>query len=242
MTATRIKLLTFDLDDTLWDFAPVLTRAERITYDWLQRRAPVLTERFSLDTLREMRMELARRQPDIAHRVTALRIIALREALIAAEFAEQEAQTLADEAFAVFLEARHAVDLFEAAEEVLAELGGRYRLGAITNGNIDVARLGLDRYFSIAINAERLDRAKPHPEPFLAALAQAGCRPEECIHIGDHVEYDVRGAQALGIHTVWMNPAGAAWPDASLETRPSAEIRHLSELPDAVDRIANRVR
>lgn len=240
MAAARIKLLTFDLDDTLWDFAPVLTRAEQVTYEWLQRRAPLLTEKFSRSTLHEMRLELARRQPDIAHRVSSLRIIALREALIAAEFAEQEARALADEAFAVFLEARHAVELFDAAEETLAQLSRNYRLGAITNGNVEVARLGLDRYFSIAVNAEKLARAKPHPEPFLAALAQAQCKPGQCIHIGDHVEYDMLAAQRLGIHTIWMNPAGLAWPDTAAG-RPTEEIRHLRELPDAVDRVALKV-
>jgi FMN phosphatase YigB (HAD superfamily) len=29
-----IRLLTFDLDDTLWEFAPVLLRAEDVTYLW----------------------------------------------------------------------------------------------------------------------------------------------------------------------------------------------------------------
>lgn len=235
-----IQFLTFDLDDTLWDFAPVLSRAEQATYDWLQRRAPLLTQKFSSDALRDMRLELAQRQPDIAHRVSALRVIALREALIAADFAEQEARALADEAFAVFLEARHAVSLFDAAEEVLTELSQRYRLGSITNGNVDVSRLGLDCYFSVAINAERLERAKPHPEPFLAALALADCKPSQCIHIGDHIEYDMRAAQRLGIRTVWMNPGRLRWPDA-VGPRPTEEIRHLRELPDAVERIALQV-
>jgi FMN hydrolase / 5-amino-6-(5-phospho-D-ribitylamino)uracil phosphatase len=238
MAAGRIKLLTFDLDDTLWDFAPVLERAERITYEWLQRRAPALTERFSRETLRDLRLQLAQRQPDIAHRVSALRVISLREALIAADFAEHAAAALAEEAFAVFLEARHAVAYFESTETVLAELARRYKLGAITNGNVEVARLGLDRYFSLAINAERLTRAKPHPEPFLAALAQAGCNAAECIHIGDHIDHDMRAAQRLGMYTIWMNRAGAPWPDtAEAVARPTAEVRHLQELPDAVNRI-----
>jgi len=236
----RIKLLTFDLDDTLWDFPPVLAHAEQVTYEWLQRRTPLLTQKFSAQALRDMRLALARRQPDMAHRVSALRVLALREALIAAEFAEHDAHALADEAFAVFLEARHAVSLFEDAEQVLAQLGQSYQLAAITNGNVEVSRLGLDRYFSIAINAERLERAKPHPEPFLAALAQANCEPGQCIHIGDHVEFDMHAAQQLGIYTVWMNSAGLEWP-ASLLKRPTKEIRHLRELPDAVERITLEV-
>jgi putative hydrolase of the HAD superfamily len=99
-----------------------------------------------------------------------------------------------------------------------------------------VTRLGLNRYFSLAINAEHLPRAKPHPEPFLAALQQADCAPAHCIHIGDHVEHDMRGAQRLGIHTIWLNRTREPWPD---DSRPSAEIQHLGELPDAVNRIVS---
>lgn len=234
MTGPRIQLLTFDLDDTLWEMAPVLLRAERDTYAWLQQYAPALTRQHSIEALRDMRFDLARRRPELAHRVSALRLIGLQRALADAGYAAGEAESLAQRAFAVFLEARHGVTLFDAAEAVLAELSDSYMLGAITNGNVDVVRLGLDRYFSLAINAEQLPRAKPHPEPFLAALTQAGCDAPACIHIGDHVEHDIRAAQRLGMHTIWMNGAAAAWPGGQ---PPTAEIRHLAQLPDAVRRI-----
>jgi putative hydrolase of the HAD superfamily len=236
--AAGIQLLTFDLDDTLWDMAPVLVRAEQLSYEWLRRHAPRLAQRYSLEGLRELRFELAQRQPELAHRVTALRIAMLRHALAAAGYGAGESEALAQQAFDVFLRERHGVTLFDAAEAVLGELSRHYRLGAITNGNVEVARLGLDRYFSLAINAEQLPRAKPHPEPFLAALALAGCAPAACIHIGDHSDHDIRGAQQLGIHTIWMNSTGAAWPGGP---PPTAEIRQLAALPAAVYRIALQV-
>lgn len=234
MTAARIQLLTFDLDDTLWEFAPVLVRAEQITYAWLQQHAPALTARFSVEALRTRRFELARRQPELAHRISSLRLISLREALQAAGLDDNSAEQLSRSAFDVFLEARHGVAFFDGTERVLTELGRDYRLGAITNGNVEVARLGLDRHFAVAINAERLARAKPHPEPFLAALEQAGCGAAASIHIGDHIDHDIRGAQAVGMHTIWMNRTGEPWPEGP---PPSAEIRHLTELPAAVRRV-----
>jgi putative hydrolase of the HAD superfamily len=229
-----IKLLTFDLDDTLWEFAPVLWRAENITYAWLQQHAPALTARFSLAALRELRLQLARAQPELAHRVTELRIVGLRHAMQRAGIAEAEIETLTQAAFAIFLEARHQVELFDAAEEVLDELGRRYTLAAITNGNVQVKKLGLDRFFTVAINAEQLARPKPHPEPFLAVLQQVGCQPAQCIHIGDDVENDIRGAQRLGLHTVWMNTSAQPWPGGQ---PPSQEIRELLQLPAAIEKI-----
>ncbi|MCX7079975.1 MAG: HAD family hydrolase, partial [Pseudomonas sp.] len=37
-----IKLITFDLDDTLWDTAPVIVSAEAVLRDWLAQQAPDL--------------------------------------------------------------------------------------------------------------------------------------------------------------------------------------------------------
>jgi FMN hydrolase / 5-amino-6-(5-phospho-D-ribitylamino)uracil phosphatase len=233
-----IKLLTFDLDDTLWDFAPVLTRAEAVTHAWLEQRVPALTARFSADALRQLRLRIAGEQPELAHRVTELRIQGMRHALREAGTAEHEIDAIALAAFEIFLEARHGVELFAEAEAVLAQLSREYDLAAITNGNVQVARLGLDRYFSLAINAEQLPRPKPHPEPFLAALSRFECSPAQCIHIGDDIENDIRGAQRVGLHTIWMNPAGQPWPGG---TPPSQEIRELPQLPAAIEKIKREV-
>lgn len=229
-----IKLLTFDLDDTLWEFAPVLWRAEEVTYAWLQQQIPALTARFSLTALRELRLQLAREQPALAHRVTELRLAGLRRAMQQAGIADTRIEALAQAAFAIFLEARHQVELFDAAEEILDELSRRYILAAITNGNVQVKKLGLDRFFKLAINAEHLPRPKPHPEPFLAALQQIGCQPRQCIHIGDDIENDIRGAQRVGLYTVWMNTSAQRWPGGE---PPSAEISGLLQLPAAIERI-----
>ena len=49
-------------------------------------------------------------------------------------------------------------------------LARRHRLGALTNGNADIARLGLDRFFRFAFSAADVGAAKPAPEMFRAAL------------------------------------------------------------------------
>ena len=233
-----IRLLTFDLDDTLWEFTPVLIRAEAITYAWLQQHAPAVTARFSSDELRDIRLQIAREQPHLAHRVTELRVRGLHIAMQRAGVTDRAIDILVERAFATFLHARHDIELFDDAERVLLELKNHYLLGAITNGNIEIKRLGLDRYFAFAINAEQLSRAKPHPEPFLQALTTAACTANECVHIGDDCENDVRGAQRLGIHTIWINREGQQWPGGQ---PPSEQIRHLAQLPKAVHRIAKRM-
>lgn len=237
MSARPIRLLTFDLDDTLWDLAPVLIRAEETTYRWLQHHVPALCERFSLAELRSQRLQIARDDPRSAHRISELRLRGLRAALAQVGVEPERAEWLTREAFAIFLAARHDVELFEAAEQVLEQLSESFVLAAITNGNFDVGRTGLNRYFDFAVSAEHLPRAKPHPEPFLAALERSGYGAQQCIHIGDDIDNDVRGAQAIGMHTIWVNTNRQPWPGGP---PPTKEIRHLQELPNAVFAIVER--
>jgi FMN hydrolase / 5-amino-6-(5-phospho-D-ribitylamino)uracil phosphatase len=238
MNDRTIRLLTFDLDDTLWHFAPVLLRAEEITYRWLQQRVPELCAQYSIATLQSLRLDIARNEPHLAHRISELRLRSLQHALERAGIDSPRATQIAHEAFEIFLHARHDVELFEQAEHTLAHLQTNYQLAAITNGNFDIRRIGLDRYFSFAINAEHLPRAKPHPEPFLEALQRAGCTASQSIHIGDDIDADMRGAQRVGMHTVWVNATGESWPDNS---PPTKQIRHLHELPDAVSAIVTEL-
>ena len=54
---------------------------------------------------------------------------------------------------------------------------------------------------------------KPRRELFELALEKTGLAPEEVIHIGDSISSDVKGASALGIHTLWLNRFGKEIPD-----------------------------
>lgn len=54
---------------------------------------------------------------------------------------------------------------------------------------------------------------KPRKELFELALKKTGLLPEEVIHIGDSLSSDVKGASALGIHTLWLNRFGKDVPD-----------------------------
>lgn len=54
---------------------------------------------------------------------------------------------------------------------------------------------------------------KPRRELFELALNKTGFAPDEVIHIGDSISSDVKGASALGIHTLWLNRFGKEVPD-----------------------------
>ena len=222
-----IRLITFDLDDTFWKTKPAIQSAETVLRDWLAKHAPRLGE-FPVEALGAIRRMLVEREPTLRHRVSELRRRILQHALGDAGYPREEADELAERAFQVFLDARHEVEIFPDVQPTLEFLANHYTLGVITNGNADVRRLGLADYFQFTLCAEELGIGKPDPHPFRQALRLGGALPEQAVHVGDHAEDDIAGAQQAGLRAVWFNPGQIAWTQ---DYQPDAQIRSLAELP-----------
>ncbi|MGE8499982.1 MAG: HAD family hydrolase [Pseudomonas sp.] len=227
-----IQLITFDLDDTLWDNRPVILGAETAMRDWITRHAPRLASQ-PVEHLGQIRNRLLEGEPGLKYRLSELRRRTLRHALEDVGYAVPDAQQMAEGAFHAMLEARHAITFFPDTVTTLERLALRYRLGVITNGNADVRRLGLADYFQFALCAEELGVGKPDPKPFQEALKRAGIAAGQAVHIGDHPGDDIAGAQAAGLRAVWFNPLGKTW-DA--DGAPDGEVRSLSDLPALLER------
>jgi len=223
-----IGAITFDLDDTLWDIWPIIARAEERLHDWLKEHYPKVPEQFSPLELRQICAEIARQQPELAHDRTLTRKEALRLAAGRAGYSEFHV----DAAFEVFITARNEVVFFEEVLPVLERLSRRYRLGALSNGNADIYRIGLDRFFAFAINAVDVGAAKPEPAMFEAACRYLKLSPERIVHVGDDPEHDVLAAARVGLRTVWVNRQGREWPGGR---RADAEIETLEQLEVVVE-------
>jgi putative hydrolase of the HAD superfamily len=201
MTARpRLRAITLDLDDTLWPVGPTLVAAERVLADWLAAHAPATAGRTDADSRLAIRRQVIAEHPARAHDLGFVRHEGLRRAMAAAG----DDPRLADAAFAVFLDARQRVVPFDDVAPVLERWAARYRLVAVTNGNADVGRTPLGRWFAGAVSAHELGCAKPDPRMFAAACALAGARPDEVLHVGDDPELDVLGARAAGLHAAWL--------------------------------------
>lgn len=227
-----IQLITFDLDDTLWDTAPVIVSAEAVLRDWLAANAPTLGA-VPVEHLYAIRERVVQAEPGLKHRISALRRRVLFHALEDVGYSEAHARELANEGFEVFLHARHQIEIFPEVQPVLELLRRHYTLGVVTNGNADVRRLGLADYFKFALCAEDIGIGKPDPAPFLEALRQGEVDAGAAVHIGDHPGDDIAGAQRAGLRAVWFNPQGKTW---EAEGRPDAQIQRLSQLPDVLAR------
>lgn len=221
-----VKAITLDLDDTLWPVWPVIERAEKALEQWLTQRAPAAAAMFADPKIRHaIREQVSQAHPELQYNLSALRREAIRQALLQGD----EDLSLAEPAFDIFFAERNRVTLFDDALEGLAFLASRFPLVAVSNGNADLERIGLGRFFRGSISAQRFGVGKPDPRIFRAAAQSVGVDTADVLHVGDDGALDVLGALACGMQTVWVNREDHVWPHAAV---PHETVATLTELCD----------
>lgn len=232
---SRIKLLTFDLDDTLWPCKPTIMAAEQKLYEWMQQNMPQITQRHSSEAIFHKRRDFMQQRPDLLHDMSKLRV----ESLKALSDEIGLGYDWIDEAFEVFFLARQQVELYSDVEPVLDILSSEYTLVAVSNGNADIGLTGVDRWFDFCVSAAEVGHQKPHPLVFETAMSRAGAGREETVHIGDDEHRDIFGACEAGVRTVWINRSNRDWNHT--ECRADHHIRSLDELPEILRKMQYNV-
>jgi HAD superfamily hydrolase (TIGR01549 family) len=225
MKASPIKAVLFDLDDTLWPIAPVISRAEIVLYDWLKANVPTTASRFSIDSMRARRLALMATDPRYQVDMWALRHAVLREAL--AECGDDVAH--ADAAMEIFSIARNEVTPFDDVLPSLHRLADKVALGSISNGFADLHAIGMAGHFQVSIAAHSCGTAKPDPAIFNMACDALQVAPAEAVYVGDDLLLDVVASQQAGLRAVWMNRFARTAP---AHIGPDAECTSLLELED----------
>jgi len=233
-----IKCITFDLDDTLWAVDPVVYQANITLMQWLKENAPLFTDRFAPRDLNTLRAEVVQAKPEISHSVSLIRRNVLETGLRQAGYSEQQIPELVDAAFAVFMDARQEVEFFEHALEMIHQLHEQgYQLGALSNGNADIHKVGLGQHFDFQFNADGVGTEKPHPLMFEKMLQHTGLRPEQVIHIGDNPVADIEGAHNGGVWSIWVNLKGEDWTGGQPADQ---QVQCLSQIPMAIELIKQK--
>src|SRR5262245_8426167 len=101
-----ISVITFDLDNTLWDVEGVIEKAERVTRAWFDEHVPQLHQRLTPEDFRTLRAQIVAEDDRIAHDVPRMRREIFRRAITAVGYDDNEAKRLAAEAFEIFLHER----------------------------------------------------------------------------------------------------------------------------------------
>ena len=226
-----VKLLSFDLDDTLWPCVPTILAAEKKLYVWMQQNVSQITQQLNIEELRQRRFEFLNSHPEFSHDLSVLRIESFKA--LAEEFNLDT--DWVNPAFQVYFDARQEVTLFEDVGKTLDILHRHYRLVAVTNGNADVAKTGIGNWFEFTVTAAEVGYMKPHPAVFQALLSLSKCKVSEVLHIGDHQEHDVFAAKQAGIRSVWLNRNDSEWQRQDCQA--DYQISSLLELPELLSQI-----
>ena len=225
-----IKAISFDVDGTLWDFEGTMWRGLEAALREVQRLNPEETQGLTVDHLDQAWLVEHDRQQGTITDLVQLRHDAMRRAFAGIDTPDD---LLADRATQAYLEERNRSTIpFNDVVPTLEVLHGVFAIGTLTNGSMRPERLGLEKFFDFRVmSVEHGGIEKPDPRIFEIAIREAGCEPRELLHVGDHIEYDVRGANDVGIRSVWLNRNGACRPT---DVKPDLEVQSMRELPEAL--------
>ena len=224
-----VRAISLDLDDTLWPFAPIGVRIERTLHDWFVEHSPVTAEHFPIEEMRALRERVFAEFPQHAHDLGLLRRLTIERAL--RDSGSDPA--LASAAHAIFFRERNRVDFYPDAHEGLQRIAAQVPVAALTNGNADLAEIGIAALFRFQLGAREFGSAKPDPGIFLETCRRLDIAPHQVLHVGDHPEMDVAGAARAGLRSCWIDREDHAWPEEL--PPPDLHFTTLTALADWLD-------
>lgn len=224
-----IKAITFDLDDTLYDNSMIVERAEEELIKKLQQYEQL--HHITLADFHAEKKALVVKNPEIYHDVIVWRIETIKSLLANSKLSMLKITNIVDESLAVFTFWRHKMQVPQITHTLLTKLAAKYPLGVITNGNVEIAKIGLNDYFQFSLRGGADGRSKPFPEIFDLAAQKLAIRPHQILHVGDNLFTDVNGAINSGLLACWINIFDQdIFHLADARCLPHIEITQLSEL------------
>ncbi|BAJ03805.1 HAD-IA family hydrolase [Shewanella violacea] len=222
--------ISFDLDDTLYDNAPIIRAAEASLLQFLHQTYRE-TRRWQRDDWISLKTSLIQNQPDLAHDTTAARLSMLEQGLLMLGYSTEDAEVGAVAGLNHFLHKRSDFRVSRPVINLLRDLSLKYPLIGITNGNVDADKIGLGDVLSFVLHPGKGTRMKPYADMFNIACRRLDIPLASLLHVGDSHGSDVMGARMAGCQSVWLNPSFGR--DKTLRfgrLLPHVEIENIHEL------------
>lgn len=239
-----VRAVLFDFGHTLVDFArteEALRTAygvvrERLT-EWVEDRAPPevddLVERIA-GAVDDMvgRSYMERRMEELDH----VSLFQEAFAAIGYELPTELLMEVVEIDHGSFSNSLTAPDSTLATLAALKDRG--LRLGLISNLSLlphkvreDLEALGIAPYLDAETFSSEVGYRKPDARIFRHALGLLGEDPSHAVFVGDRLNDDVVGAQAVGMRTILTREFRSEVPD---EVRPDAIVERLEEIPGVI--------
>lgn len=125
----------------------------------------------------------------------------------------------------------HETKPYPGADNLLSSLLTKGKLGLITNAydpGMQKKRIkasGLFDFFDEILIAGEEDYSKPDPQVFHLMSKRLDLEPDECIFIGDSPEFDIQGANIVGMITILIHRSGK-----QIRYKPNYQVDSIEEL------------
>ncbi len=189
-----IKVISFDLDNTLYDNSPVITLAEKSSREFLEQEFKKQNKNFNIEDFLKSRNRLIKSNPLKYENLSLLRIDVLKFSCKNLE----NSNSIVEQAFNLFIENRQQVEIPQPIQEMLITLSKNFKLITITNGNCNAEKLLINDLFSQHYSPQLKFRAKPHPQMFEQAIQDFSINKNELLHVGDEIKTDGQAAEIVG--------------------------------------------
>lgn len=228
----RYSLFLFDLDDTLFDFQKCERASLRMLLDELLVDGDFVAYHAQFSVINQRLWDLYAHGEITKDFLRAERFRRFFNCYGWKFDAEKAADAYLDKL-------AHNCFLVDHALELLNDLKKIGKIGVVTNGIATVQarkmqKTGLDKFVDYVSVSEECGFAKPHAGIFQHALGLAKHTDKNSVMmVGDRLEFDIHGANLIGITSVWFNFGGHPNPTSIL---PHHEIKHLKEIYAIMER------
>jgi putative hydrolase of the HAD superfamily len=229
MNPTSIKVIFFDLDNTLFDH----TCAERTALLALIDANPDIFELIDAESFVNVYQEVNRLlwKKMAAGDLTSIELKRQRFEISLNRFERQlfDPDALSKQYFASYA-AQSCANAN--AHDIVAYLQPKYPLGILSNGFPEIQErklqnMGMAANFKFKIYSGEVGAMKPSPEIFEAAMTRCGANADEIVFVGDSLDDDVKGAKAMGWKTIHFNPSAGQSDGADVEIRDLLDLREI---------------
>lgn len=197
-----IKAMSFDLDDTLYDNAPYMRKAEQQLMVFLHRSFSK-TRHTDHAFWRRCKARQLFTQPELHSDMGLLRKKTIQQGLFACGYSEAQAEAGSEQCFQYFYQQRSDFKVDKNICSLLSRLARKIPLIAITNGNVDLDRIGIGRSFQLCFKANLTQPMKPSRHMFNQAVEYLSLPAKQILHVGDNLNTDVYGAINAGFASAW---------------------------------------
>ena len=226
-----IKVVVFDLDDTIYDEIDYCRSGFTAVAEFLAEKSDALSANSIFKALW--------RHFSTGNRTRTFNVV-LNEFGI--PYDDNRVEQLVD----VYRNHVPKINLPHESREVLDKLKPKYTLALLTDGfmpaqKLKVRALGIEGYFSSIVYTEQLGREfwKPSPAGFEKVINDTGARPENAVYIADNEKKDFIAPNKLGFSTIRLvRPAGI---HTACCQEPGAKAQHeihrIGQLPVLIEQL-----